>query len=136
MTQSLMPLTPCRLAWANLGGKPARTLFLLAIVATFTLIFFTGGMFVANWQTGLESLSARLGADMLVVPQGQGKKIENVLLRAEPSTFYIDQSMVDVVKKVPPTLYLLDGCAVLLREGPVNWDGLGFGLCGETMAQR
>ncbi len=132
MTQSLMPLTPCRLAWANLGGKPARTLFLLAIVATFTLIFFTGSMFVANWQTGLESLSARLGADMLVVPQGQGKKIENVLLRAEPSTFYIDQSMVDVVKKVPgaaavtPQLFIssMDAqcCSVKVQLIGMDWD--------------
>ena len=42
-----------------------------------------------------------MGADLLVVPQGSGKKMESVLLRAEPSTFYIDESVLDVVKDIP-----------------------------------
>ena len=95
------PLSLGGLARANLAGKPARSLMLVLIVAVFTLLLFSGAMFIADWQRGVSSLSARLGADMLVVPQGEGKKIENVLLRAQPSTFYLDEKFVDIVREVP-----------------------------------
>lgn len=101
MSAPLRALTPQALACANLSGRPLRTVLLTVIVAVFSLLLFTGAMMAANWQTGVASLSARLGADLLVVPQGEGKKIENVLLRAEPSSFYLDESIVEMVRKVP-----------------------------------
>lgn len=97
----MKPLTTFGLASANLSRKPVRTLSLALIVAIFAFILFAGSMISANLQAGIESLSARMGADLLVVPQGQGKKIENVLLRAVPSTFYLPENIIDRVKKVP-----------------------------------
>lgn len=64
-------------------------------------MLYAGSMVSANLEAGIQSLSARMGADLLVVPQGEGKKIESVLLRANPSTFYLDAGMLDVVRKVP-----------------------------------
>ena len=93
-------LTTFRLARANLSGKPFRSLSLGLIVAIFTFMLFVGSMISANLQAGIESLSARMGADLLVVPQGEGKKIESVILRAEPSTFYVDGKLLDVVSSV------------------------------------
>lgn len=93
-------LTTFRLARANLSGKPFRSLSLGLIVAIFTFMLFVGSMISANLQAGIESLSARMGADLLVVPQGEGKKIESVILRAEPSTFYVDGRLLDVVSSV------------------------------------
>lgn len=98
---ALTALSAMALARANLSGRPLRTVLLVVIVAVFSLLLFTGAMMAANWQTGVSSLSARLGADLLVVPQGQGKKIENVLLRAEPSSFYLKGTIVETVRKVP-----------------------------------
>lgn len=98
---SMPPLSTARVASANLSQKPFRSISLALIVAIFTFMLFTGAMISANLQAGIASLSARMGADLLVVPQGEGKKMESVILRAEPSTFYIDQSLLDVVNKVP-----------------------------------
>lgn len=95
------PLTGIRVAMANLSQKPFRSISLALIVAIFTFMLFTGSMISANLQTGIESLSARMGADLLVVPSGVAKKMESVILRAEPSTFYLNDGMLDVVKKTP-----------------------------------
>ena len=97
----MQPLSTFRLALANLAQKPFRTLSLSLIVAIFTFMLYAGSMVSANIEAGIQSLSARMGADLLVVPQGEGKKIESVLLRANPSTFYLDAGMLDVVRKVP-----------------------------------
>ena len=75
-------------------------LSLALIVAIFSFMLFSGTMVSANLQAGIQSLSARMGADLLVVPQGQGKKVESVILRAEPTTFYIDESLLNVVQKI------------------------------------
>lgn len=125
------PLTPTALAAANLSGRPGRTLLLVGIVAVFSLLLFTGAMLAANWQAGVSSLSARLGADLLVVPQGQGKKIENVLLRAEPSAFLLNEQVLEAVRKVPdavsvtPQLFIssLDAqcCSVKVQLIGLDW---------------
>lgn len=97
----MLPLSTRRIASANLAQKPFRSLSLALVVAIFAFMLFAGSMISANLQSGISSLSARMGADLLVVPQGLGKKMESVLLRAEPSTFYIDESILDIVKDIP-----------------------------------
>ena len=93
----MTPITTLRIAAANVSQKPLRSLSLALIAAVFTFMLFSGSMIAANLQAGIESLSARMGADLLVVPQGEGKKIESVILRAEPSTFYLDAGLLDTV---------------------------------------
>ena len=97
----MLPLSTRRIASANLAQKPFRSRSLALVVAIFAFMLFAGSMISANLQSGISSLSARMGADLLVVPQGLGKKMESVLLRAEPSTFYIDESVLDIVKDIP-----------------------------------
>lgn len=97
----MLPLSTRRIASANLAQKPFRSLSLALVVAIFAFMLFAGSMISTNLQSGISSLSARMGADLLVVPQGLGKKMESVLLRAEPSTFYIDESVLDIVKDIP-----------------------------------
>lgn len=97
----MLPLSTRRIASANLAQKPFRSLSLALVVAIFAFMLFAGSMISANLQSGISSLSARMGADLLVVPQGLGKKMESVLLRAEPSTFYIDESVLDILKDIP-----------------------------------
>ena len=96
-----VPITTTRIAAANVSKKPLRAISLALIAAVFTFMLFAGSMIAANLQAGIESLSARMGADLLVVPQGEGKKIEGVILRAQPSTFYLDGKLLDVVKNLP-----------------------------------
>ena len=81
------PLTTFTIAAANVTQRPLRSLLLGLIAAVFTFLLFSSAMVTANLEAGISSLAARMGADVLVVPQGQGKKIQSVILRAEPSTF-------------------------------------------------
>lgn len=100
MVGTMPPLSSLRIALANLSQKPFRSMSLALIVAIFSFMLFSGTMVSANLQAGIQSLSARMGADLLVVPQGQGKKVESVILRAEPSTFYVDESLLGVVQTI------------------------------------
>lgn len=70
----MQPLSTLRLALANLAQKPFRTLSLSLVVAIFTFMLYAGSMVSANLESGIQSLSARMGADLLVVPQGEGKR--------------------------------------------------------------
>ena len=95
------PLTTFTIAAANVTQRPLRSILLGLIAAVFTFLLFSSAMVTANLEAGISSLAARMGADVLVVPQGQGKKIQSVILRAEPSTFYLDGKLLDVVQKLP-----------------------------------
>lgn len=97
----MQALSTWRLASANLSKKPWRSISLALVVAIFAFMLLVGSMISSNLQQGIGSLSARMGADLLVVPQGQGKKIEGVILRAEPSTFYLKRSLLDVIESIP-----------------------------------
>ena len=97
----MKPLSIRVLAWANLSQKTFRTLALAFIVAIFSFMLYVGSMVSVNLNNVIESLSARLGADLLVVPQGEGKKIESVLLRANPSNFYLPDTLLREVRQLP-----------------------------------
>ncbi len=97
----MKPLTTWRLACANLAQRPLRSILLALIVAIFAFVLYAGSMVSANLSSGIASLSARMGADLLVVPQGAGKKMESVLLRAEPTTFLLEPGVLDVVRSIP-----------------------------------
>jgi putative ABC transport system permease protein len=61
---------------------------------------------------GVRGLAKRLGADILIVPAGFDKTVEGVLLRGEPSTFYMDAGWTDKlasvegVKSASPQLFV------------------------------
>ena len=73
------PLTTFTIAAANVTQRPLRSLLLGLIAAVFTFLLFSSAMVTANLEAGISSLAARMGADVLVVPQGQGKKIQSVI---------------------------------------------------------
>lgn len=93
-------LSTFSLAAANLSRRPGRTIALALVVAIFTFSLIAGSLVVAHLAAGLGSLSSRMGADLLVVPQGEGKKFENILLRSEPSSFYLPQDIEAVIQSV------------------------------------
>lgn len=63
---------------------------LVAIVALFALILFSGAVTGESVGNGTRIMADRLGADILFVPHGYEKSIQGSLLRGEPSSFYLD----------------------------------------------
>ena len=93
-------LTCATLAFANVRRKPMRTVGLAIIVAVFAFALFCGSMLTQSLKSGIESMSGRIGADLMVVPRGSGTDLQNSLLRSEPSTFYLEDDIIDGLSSI------------------------------------
>ena len=87
------------LAMENIRQRKTRSTCMILLVALFSIIVYMGSMFSLSLSKGLESLSDRLGADVIVVPAGYKAEIESGLLKGEPSTFYLPADTMDKLKK-------------------------------------
>ena len=88
------------IAKINIKRQPVRSSLLGFLILSLSFVLFTGTFLVKSLNSGLASLSDRLGADIIVVPQGYDGKIEGALLRGEPNTFYFDVNAVERIKKI------------------------------------
>ncbi|MBQ9263445.1 MAG: ABC transporter permease [Clostridia bacterium] len=80
------------LPWKNLIRKPGRTCALVLLTAFLALSVFGGSLVVLSLRSGLNSLEARLGADIIVVPASATSKInvQELLLQGTTGTFYMN----------------------------------------------
>ena len=101
-----------KLAKANIQSKPLRSFFLLLVVFLFSLAILSGSLFISALSDGIMRISNKMGADIMVVPSGYKSNVEDVLLKGEPSTFYLPADTLDLleeqpgVKQVTPQLYI------------------------------
>ena len=63
------------LSLKNLVRKPGRTLTLAFLTAFLALAVFGGSVVVLSLRSGLNSLEARLGADIILVPSEAQSKV-------------------------------------------------------------
>jgi putative ABC transport system permease protein len=84
----------------NLKRKPARTWLLLAIVMVVSCTLFAATLFLRSINNALRIGTYRLGADILVVPEGAESKAKAALLSGEPTQFLMDRSILDRVRSV------------------------------------
>ena len=114
------------LALQNLGRRKARTLLLLAAVAICSGAVFTGAVLMRSIESSMDVGFTRLGADMLIVPEGTLTNITAALLTAEPTDLTLDASMLDRLPasrasgRSAPQLDLSDRSLGLWRTA-TNW---------------
>ncbi|HBU12314.1 MAG TPA: hypothetical protein DEB31_06165 [Clostridiales bacterium] len=89
------------LAGKNLAARKFRTTGLIVIVAVFAFAVFCGSILIASTERGMESLSGRMGADLMAVPKGYENALTGSLLRSEPSTFYLESGLVETLAGLP-----------------------------------
>ncbi|MDL2284177.1 ABC transporter permease [Oxalobacter sp. OttesenSCG-928-P03] len=94
------PLTTWRIARENLCRRPFRTAALTLIVLVFSFLLFGGTILIESIRSGISSMSQRLGADLMVVPYGYEKQLQGALLRGEPSSFYLEQSLEQKIRQL------------------------------------
>jgi len=100
------------IALKNIKRKPKRTLCLAAVTALLAFAVAGGTLLAVSMRNGADSISARLGADAMFVPLGYEPSAEGILLRGEPSTFYLDGGVArrlaaeDGVKRASPQIYI------------------------------
>lgn len=85
----------------NLRRKLFRSLVIVAAVGIVAAILFPATILGEGVSKSLSQGTARLGADMMVVPPGYTQKLASTLISGEPSTFVMDGAVLDQIKKIP-----------------------------------
>ena len=84
----------------NLVRKPARSLALIFISAFLALSAFGGTVMVMSLSNGINSLSARLGAAIIVTPYAATSQVsyDSVIIQGKPGQFYMDSKYYEEIK--------------------------------------
>lgn len=93
-------ITTKSLALANIKRKPYRTAALTVLVALAAGALFGTLLLTASIKGGLKGINTRIGADLMIVPEGYEAQAEGVLLSGEPSYFYMDKSIEETVRGI------------------------------------
>lgn len=88
------------LASKNVKRKPFRTIILISAIGLLVSVLVFALSFARRIDSGIKTMSARLGADILVVPTGSRGSAEDILLENKVKSFYMDKSLLEKVKKV------------------------------------
>jgi len=88
------------LAAQNLRRKPFRSFVTIAIVALAAGTLFSATLLIGSVQRSLDVGMARLGADLMVVPEGYQEVGQNALITGAPTSFYMDHSILDKVRDI------------------------------------
>ena len=105
-------ITLSGLALSNIKRKPYRTAALIAITALSAAVLFASFILSSSLKGGINGFNKRLGADLMIVPEGYTSQMESVLLTGEPNYFYMDKSIeskireIDGIEKVSSQFYL------------------------------
>ena len=88
-------LSTHRLSLLNLQRKPFRTAALMTVVALLSFVLFGGTIMTMSMENGIDGLKSRLGADIVVVPEGYDKDLEGVMIQGEPTYFFMNKEVLD-----------------------------------------
>ncbi len=100
------------LAIENIRKKPMRSLGLILLVALFAMTVLAGSLISLSLSRGIGSMSDRLGADVMVIPQGHEVKFDTLLLKGSPSEFYLPKNTtnslksIEGIEKITPQTYI------------------------------
>ena len=85
----------------NLLRRPGRTAALVLLTALLAASVFGGSVVMGSLRNGLQSLEARLGADIIVMPAEAESRVsfKNMLLQGTTGAFYMDASVLDKVRE-------------------------------------
>lgn len=119
------------LAKQNIRRRFFRSSVIIISVGFAVALLFSTTILMQGVTDSVNIGTDRLGADLLVVPQGTATDAENVLLLGEPTTFYMDDSVVkrlnsiEGVKQVSPQLYIISliaSCCIFGETQLVGFD--------------
>lgn len=95
-----MKLNSRQIALLNIKNKGGRSTSLIVLTAVLCLVLFVSSFLIYSLKNGMNSLSDRMGADIIVVPEGYDSKIKGAILRGEPNTFFMDKSVTDRLRNI------------------------------------
>ncbi|MDF1578545.1 MAG: FtsX-like permease family protein [Desulfobulbales bacterium] len=89
-----------RLALRNLSRRGFRSMALAVALALVVALLFAGAIAMKSISTSITLGSQRLGADLMVVPEGYQDSARATLIAGKPSVFYMPEEILDKVRKV------------------------------------
>ena len=101
-----------RLALNNIRGSAFRSAVIFLSVLGVASFLLGTTLVISGAQNSLNVGIARLGADILVVPEGAETKVETALLMGKPTNVWMPESKIDEIAAVPgveavsPQIYL------------------------------
>lgn len=84
-----------KLAKKQLSGNPVRFAGLVTLVGILSTAIFIGIFIIISLRNGLNCLEERMGADLMLVPLGEEVSTEGILLKGNPSFFYLDPDLTE-----------------------------------------
>ncbi|MBQ2315381.1 MAG: ABC transporter permease [Treponema sp.] len=88
------------LAAKNIRRKAFRSFALAALVTLSAAVLSGSFLLASSLRQGISGMQARIGADLMIVPEGCTQNFEQVLLSGEPNYFYMDRSVEDTVRGI------------------------------------
>lgn len=89
-----------KIAIKNVLHKPARSFGLMSLIFILSFVLFGGSILSLSLQSGLDRMTSRLGADLMVVPAENSSEMESILLQGTPSEFYFDLDSLEKIKNI------------------------------------
>ena len=71
------PISTRTLALANIRRKPYRSASLIILIALTCAVLFGSLILLASLKGGIHGIQSRIGADLMLVPEGYESKMEN-----------------------------------------------------------
>lgn len=119
------------LARKNIRRRFFSTFVTIVSVSLAVALFFTSSLLIQGVNESLRISVDRMGADILVVPQGTASEIEDIFLLGKPTAFYMNTEILDEissiqgVKELSPQLYivsLIASCCIFGETMLIGFD--------------
>ncbi len=101
MTRGLQHFLLFRLAAQNVGRRLLRSLFLGLAVMMAVGVGFSGAVFGWALRDGVSTSFSRMGADLVIVPQGALVNITSTLLTVQPTDLDLDDRLGETLRALP-----------------------------------
>jgi hypothetical protein len=93
-----MNKTDLNLIIENYLRNPFRSFGLSLLIALLASVLLVGGLLSFSLSKGLNRLSSRLGADVIVIPQGSEINDQTVLLQGDSKYAYLPQGSLEFIR--------------------------------------
>ncbi len=90
-----------RLVASNITQRPQRNAATIVAFAIIAAMLFSAQYLTSGALQSLDAGMTRMGADILVVPEGYNAVAQTVILMGEPSTFFFNDSGFEKIVKIP-----------------------------------
>ena len=88
------------IAISNLKKKPFRTAAMLAVIALSSAVLLASLILTSSLKKGIFGIQSRLGADLMIIPEGNEQEMEGILLYGNPNYFYMDKNIEEIIRGV------------------------------------